>query len=68
VDPTGTVVASLGVGEDGFLIEEVQPMTDVTLRARWGNWWGWLCVLAAVAILVAARIFRRAEAGEVPQR
>jgi apolipoprotein N-acyltransferase len=68
VDPTGTVIASLGVGEDGFLIEEVQPMTGVTLRARWGDWWGRLCGLATVAILVAARICRRAEAGEVRQR
>ncbi|MGD9253194.1 MAG: apolipoprotein N-acyltransferase [Holophagae bacterium] len=64
VNPTGSVVSSLGVGEDGFLIEELQPMTGVTPRARWGDWWGWLCVLATAVILVVARIFRPAEASE----
>lgn len=59
VDPFGRVVSSLGVGETGFLIEDVQPMTGLTPRARWGDWWAELCAIATGAMVVESRLRRR---------
>jgi apolipoprotein N-acyltransferase len=59
VDPTGRVVSRLDVGETGVLAESVQPMTGLTPRVRWGDWWAVLCALATVAMAVAARLADR---------
>lgn len=59
IDPFGRVVSSLDVGENGFLIEEVQPMTGLTPRVRWGDWWVQLCALAAGGMLFELRLRRR---------
>ncbi|MFV2071422.1 MAG: apolipoprotein N-acyltransferase, partial [Thermoanaerobaculales bacterium] len=59
IDPYGREVARLGVGESGLLVETVQPMTGLTPRARWGDWWAMLCAVAVVVILAAARWSKR---------
>jgi apolipoprotein N-acyltransferase len=56
VGPDGRVVSSLAVGHQGMLVEEVQPLTGLTPRVRWGDWWAVLCAIAATAILVASRV------------
>ncbi len=55
IDPSGRVVSRLEVGESGILIDDVQPMIGITPRARWGDWWAVLCVIAAVLFLVISR-------------
>ena len=55
VDPSGRVHSMLEVGETGIVIEDIQPMTGLTPRARWGDWWAFLCAVATGVILVASR-------------
>jgi apolipoprotein N-acyltransferase len=55
VDPTGRVSSHLEVGESGVLVERLQPMQGLTSRARWGDWWGVLCALASIALVVLGR-------------
>jgi apolipoprotein N-acyltransferase len=55
----GRVVSRLDVGEAGILAESVQPMTGLTPRVRFGDWWAMLCAVATVVILVASRVRRR---------
>ncbi|HSL17051.1 MAG TPA: apolipoprotein N-acyltransferase [Methylomirabilota bacterium] len=55
VDPSGRVLASLGVGEQGLLVADLAPISGLTVRARWGDWWAWLCAAGSVALLVAGR-------------
>ena len=59
IDPSGRVVASLGVGETGLLTEVVLPMRGLTPRTRWGDWWAVLCAVASVVMVVAWRVPRR---------
>jgi apolipoprotein N-acyltransferase len=59
IDPHGRVVARLAVGDSGLLVEDVQPMTGLTPRARWGDWWAVLCVISAVVILASSWWTRR---------
>ena len=62
VDPSGRVVSKLEVGESGVLIGDVQPLTGLTPRARFGDWWAILCAIATGVILLASR--RREESKE----
>jgi len=55
VDPFGRVHSRLGVGEQGLLIDDLQPITELTPRARWGDWWAVLCAVAAMGLLIGAR-------------
>jgi apolipoprotein N-acyltransferase len=55
IDPGGRVVSRLDVGETGMLAEFVQPMTGLTPRVRYGDWWAMLCAIATVSLLVASR-------------
>ncbi|MEJ2581585.1 MAG: apolipoprotein N-acyltransferase, partial [Acidobacteriota bacterium] len=55
VDPAGKVVSQLAVGQTGALAESVQPMTGLTPRVRFGDWWAILCGAAVVAILLLSR-------------
>lgn len=59
IDPSGSVVSQLEVGETGFLTESVQPMTGLTPRVRWGDWWAILCAVAAVVIPAVSEVRRR---------
>ena len=56
VDPYGRVVSRLEVGEQGLLIADLSPMTKLTPRTRWGDWWAVLCAVAAVVLFVGSRI------------
>jgi apolipoprotein N-acyltransferase len=62
VDPSGRVTSRLEVGEAGILLEDVQPLTGLTPRARWGDWWAVVCALASVTLLVVGRRRPRAAA------
>jgi apolipoprotein N-acyltransferase len=55
IDPSGKVVSQLEVGETGFLTESVQPMTGLTPRVRFGDWWAILCAAATVLTLAIFR-------------
>lgn len=62
VDPSGRVTSRLEVGEAGILLEDVQPLSGLTPRARWGDWWAVVCALASVTLLVVGRRGERAAA------
>lgn len=47
VDATGEVLGSIPLDERGFLVRTVHPLRMLTLYARWGDFFAWLCVLAA---------------------
>jgi apolipoprotein N-acyltransferase len=56
IDPYGRIVARLPAGTRGELDAPYAFRTDLTPYARWGDWLPWLCVLAAlVLVLMAAR-------------
>jgi apolipoprotein N-acyltransferase len=59
IDPAGRVVSKLDVGETGFLTQRVQPMTGLTPRVRFGDWWAILCATASVLMLTVARFKHR---------
>jgi len=50
IDPTGKVIASLGAGEQGAFVETVVPSRQLTLVARIGDWWVWVCVLSLIIL------------------
>jgi len=62
VDPTGHVRAKLDVGETGVLVEEIQPASGLTPRARWGDWWCVVSALTAIALLAAGIAGKRPSA------
>lgn len=51
IDPYGNA-RTLDLGETGYLDGMVEPSRALTPRARWGDWWAWVCLamLAAVHI------------------
>ena len=56
VDPYGRIVARLLAGIRGELDAPYAFRSDLTPYVRWGDWLPWLCVLAAlVLVLMAAR-------------
>jgi apolipoprotein N-acyltransferase len=57
------VVSRLDVGETGFLTESVQPMTGLTPRVRFGDWWTILCAAATVLTSAIARF-----KGRIPRK
>jgi apolipoprotein N-acyltransferase len=59
IDPSGRVVSRLEVGESGILVDDVQPMTGLTPRTQWGDWWAVLCAVATVAMFLVSRLRRR---------
>jgi apolipoprotein N-acyltransferase len=57
VDPYGRVGSYLDVGQSGVLVEAVQPMQGLTLRAKLGDWWAVLCGVGSVVLVAAGRRF-----------
>jgi apolipoprotein N-acyltransferase len=62
VDPSGQVTSRLEVGEAGILLEDVQPLTGLTPRVRWRDWWAVGCAVATLTLLVVGRRTSRAAA------
>jgi apolipoprotein N-acyltransferase len=59
VDPYGRIVAQLPAHIRGELDAPYAFRSDLTPYARWGDWVAWLCVLAAlVLVLMAVRDMR----------
>lgn len=55
VDPWGRELATLGLLKQGVLTAELagdDPFPRGSFYARWGDWFGWLCVLACGALAV----------------
>ncbi len=52
VDPYGRIVARLPTDTRGELDAPYGFRTDITPYARWGDWLAWLCVIAAVVLLL----------------
>ena len=51
VDPYGRIVARLAPDIRGQLDAPYDYRTDMTLYARFGDWFAWLCVLASIGIV-----------------
>jgi apolipoprotein N-acyltransferase len=51
VDPYGRIVAQLSTDIRGQLEAPYDFRSDLTLYARFGDWFAWLCVLASLALL-----------------
>jgi len=52
VDPYGRIVARLPADTRGELDAPYGFRTDLTPYARWGDWLPWLCVIAALVLLL----------------
>jgi apolipoprotein N-acyltransferase len=52
VDPYGRIVARLAADIRGELEAPYGFRTDFTPYARWGDWLAWLCVIAALVLLL----------------
>ena len=52
VDPYGRIVARLPADTRGELNAPYGFRTDLTPYARWGDWLPWLCVIAALVLLL----------------
>ena len=59
IEPSGRVVSTLDLGETGTLVESVQPLSGMTPRVRWGDWWAMVCAVAGIAIVVVSKVARR---------
>ncbi len=55
IAPDGRVVAKLGVGRQGVVVERVGLCTGVTPRVRLGDWWLVVCALGTLLLLLSAR-------------
>jgi len=55
VDPTGSVLSEIPLGERGVLVGEVGVRQELTPYVRWGDWAAWLCVVFALIMLVLRR-------------
>jgi apolipoprotein N-acyltransferase len=63
VDPYGRIVASLPPDIRGQLDAPYDFRSDVTIYARFGDWFAWLCVIVTVILLIVA--FMKRENGKV---
>lgn len=59
VDPYGRIVAELGTDFRGELDAPYDFRSGLTLYARFGDWFAWLCVLVSVALLAIAIVSRK---------
>lgn len=60
-DDRGRVVAEMpsGEGPEALLTARIAPGSGRTPYARWGDWFGWLCLLLLAAALVRTSVQRR---------
>ncbi|MGA3293755.1 MAG: apolipoprotein N-acyltransferase [Candidatus Acidiferrales bacterium] len=66
VDPYGRVEAQLATDVRGELDAPYDFRSGLTLYARFGDWFAWLCVLASIALLVAAMAIAASKGGNFP--
>lgn len=53
-DATGKSLGSIALGEKGYLVANVHPMHVMTLYAKWGDFFAWICVLGSLCIIFFA--------------
>jgi apolipoprotein N-acyltransferase len=58
VDPYGRIVARLARYDRGVLEAPYAFRSDTTAYTRWGDWVAWVCVAAAIALLLLAGFTR----------
>ena len=63
VDPYGRMVAWLATDLRAELDAPYDFRQHLTLYARFGDWWAWLCVVASVALIVLALLARTRPTG-----
>jgi apolipoprotein N-acyltransferase len=62
IDPTGRSY-QLSVQEEGAIVGQIAPQHEVTVYARWGDWFVILCALIVAAVLFPTRwVSRETEA------
>jgi apolipoprotein N-acyltransferase len=66
IDPRGRVVARTGLFERTILRATVPTSAARTLYVRWGDWFPWVCGIAALVALAAAAIGRRRGSAPAP--
>lgn len=54
VDPYGRIVSEGAVNERGFIVRETFTVPRSSLYTSWGDWFGWLVVVGAIALLGVA--------------
>jgi len=52
VDPYGRIAARMPADVRGELDAPYGFRSDLTLYARWGDWFPWVCVFAALVLLL----------------
>ncbi len=52
IDPFGKIVSEGKINERGVILGEVFTTQDGTLYTRWGDWFGWLLVIAIIFLSV----------------
>jgi apolipoprotein N-acyltransferase len=65
VDPYGRVAAELATDIRGELDAPYDFRSDLTLYARFGDWFAWFCVLASIVLLAMAFATARNKNGKV---
>ena len=53
-DATGKSQGSISLGRKGYLVATVHPMHVVTVYAKWGDFFAWICVLSSLCIIFLA--------------
>ena len=64
VDPWGRVVERGGLFKREVLVHKVYPRKGLTVAARWGDWFAWLCLFLTGAM--AATLFVKAGGEKTP--
>ena len=54
IDGSGNIVASTPLYEEATLVRDVSPATSISLYARSGEWFPWLCVVLSIGGVLAA--------------
>ncbi len=64
VDPYGRIVARLAPDRRGVLVVPYDFRRDLTLYARWGDWFAWLCAGLSAIFLGVARLIGEKQYGK----
>ena len=64
VDPYGRIVAQSGINERAVITGQTFVVSQRSLYTSWGDWFGWLMVVALVALISATVVIKR----KIPQK